>query len=75
MEGQGINGLVIGSSQVNPNSVPVKTINASTWTSVIWRRLSQPNISYKEIDKWHTFKNIICTYKPALPAPRNDVAY
>src|SRR5437762_2633629 len=30
MEGQGINGLVIGSSQENPNTVPVKTINART---------------------------------------------
>jgi hypothetical protein len=28
MEGQGINGLVIGSSQEKPNAVPVKTINA-----------------------------------------------
>ncbi|CAG5137170.1 uncharacterized protein ALTATR162_LOCUS46 [Alternaria atra] len=35
MEGQGINGLVIGSSQESPNSVPVKTINARTWTSVV----------------------------------------
>ena len=35
MEGQGINGLVIGSSQTNPNAVPVKTINARTWTSII----------------------------------------
>jgi 4-hydroxybenzoate polyprenyltransferase len=35
MEGQGINGLVIGSSQENSNSVPVKTINARTWTSII----------------------------------------
>ncbi|RKL06854.1 hypothetical protein BFJ70_g16963 [Fusarium oxysporum] len=35
MEGQGINGLVIGSSQENPNSVPVKTINARTWTSIV----------------------------------------
>ena len=30
MEGQGVNGLVIGSSQENPNSVPVKTTNART---------------------------------------------
>lgn len=35
MEGQGINGLVIGSSQESPNSVPVKTMNARTWTSMI----------------------------------------
>jgi len=35
MEGQGINGLVIGSSQENPNAVPVKTINARTWTSIV----------------------------------------
>jgi len=35
MEGQGINGLVIGSSQTNSNSVPVKTVNARTWTSII----------------------------------------
>ena len=35
MEGQGINGLVIGSSQENSNSVPVKTINARTWTSIV----------------------------------------
>lgn len=35
MEGQGINGLVIGSSQENPNMVPVKTINARTWTSIV----------------------------------------
>jgi len=35
MEGQGVNGLVIGSSQENPNSVPVKTTNARTWTSII----------------------------------------
>jgi 4-hydroxybenzoate polyprenyltransferase len=35
MEGQGINGLVIGSSQENPNAVPVKTINARTWTSIL----------------------------------------
>jgi len=35
MEGQGINGLIIGSSQSNPNSVPVKTINNRTWTSII----------------------------------------
>ncbi|KAG7000767.1 hypothetical protein FocnCong_v013212 [Fusarium oxysporum f. sp. conglutinans] len=35
MEGQGINGLVIGSSQENPNTVPVKTINARTWTSIV----------------------------------------
>lgn len=35
MEGQGINGLVIGSSQEKPNAVPVKTINARTWTSII----------------------------------------
>jgi hypothetical protein len=27
MEGQGINGLVIGSSQENPNAIPVKTTN------------------------------------------------
>ena len=30
MEGQGINGLVIGSSKENPNAVPVKTINTRT---------------------------------------------
>jgi 4-hydroxybenzoate polyprenyltransferase len=35
MEGQGINGLVVGSSQENPNAVPVKTINARTWTSIM----------------------------------------
>jgi 4-hydroxybenzoate polyprenyltransferase len=35
MEGQGINGLVIGSSQTNCNMVPVKTINARTWTSIV----------------------------------------
>jgi len=35
MEGQGINGLVIGSSQERPKAVPVKTINARTWTSII----------------------------------------
>jgi len=35
MEGEGINGLVIGSSQKNPNTVPVKTINARTWTSMV----------------------------------------
>jgi hypothetical protein len=35
MEGQGIDGLVIGSSQVNPYAVPVKTINARTWTSFV----------------------------------------
>ena len=35
MEGQGINGLVIGSSEENSNAVPVKTINARTWTSVV----------------------------------------
>ena len=35
MEGQGINGLVIGSSQEKPNAVPVKTINDWTWTSIV----------------------------------------
>ena len=35
MEGEGVNGLVIGSSQKNPNTVPVKTINARTWTSMV----------------------------------------
>ena len=35
MEGQGINGLVIGSSQENPNAVPVKTANVRTWTSIV----------------------------------------
>jgi DDE superfamily endonuclease. len=35
MEGQGINGLVIGSSKENPNAVPVKTINTRTWTSIV----------------------------------------
>ena len=35
MEGQGINGLVIGSSKSNANSIPVKTVNARTWTSII----------------------------------------
>ena len=35
MEGEGINGLVIGSSQKNPNTVPVKTINARTWTLIV----------------------------------------
>ena len=35
MEGQGINGLVIGSSEQNPNAVPVKTTNARTWTSIV----------------------------------------
>jgi hypothetical protein len=35
MEGRGINGLVIGSSQEKPNVVPVKTINTRTWTSIV----------------------------------------
>ena len=35
MEGQGINGLVIGSSKSNVNSIPVKTVNARIWTSII----------------------------------------
>ena len=35
MEGQGINGLVISSSQENLNSVPVKTINARTWILIV----------------------------------------
>ena len=35
MEGQGINGLVISSSQKNPNAVSIKTINARTWTSIV----------------------------------------
>ena len=35
MEGQGINGLVIGSSEVNPNAVPVKTTNVRTWISIV----------------------------------------
>ncbi|KAI8410901.1 hypothetical protein FOFC_07495 [Fusarium oxysporum] len=35
IEGQGINGLVIGSSQENPNAVPVKMINARTWTPIV----------------------------------------
>ena len=35
MEGQGINGLVIGSSQESPNAVPVKTANVRTWTSIV----------------------------------------
>ena len=35
MEGQGINGLIISSSQKNLNTIPVKTINARTWTSFI----------------------------------------
>ena len=35
MKGQGINRLVIGSSQENPNAVPVKTINAQTWASIV----------------------------------------
>jgi hypothetical protein len=30
MEGQGINRLIIRSSQTNPDSVPVKTVNART---------------------------------------------
>jgi hypothetical protein len=30
IEGQGINGLVIGSSEQNPNAVPVKTTYART---------------------------------------------
>ena len=35
MEGQGINGLVISSSQENPNAVPVKTANVRTWISIM----------------------------------------
>ena len=35
MEGQGINGLVIGSSQENPNVIPVKITNVQTWTSIV----------------------------------------
>ena len=35
MEGQGINGLVIGSSQDSPDLVLVKTVNNRTWTSII----------------------------------------
>jgi hypothetical protein len=35
MEDQGVNGLVIGSSQENPSAVPAKTINARTWTSIV----------------------------------------
>jgi hypothetical protein len=35
MEGQGINRLVIGSSEENPNATPIKTINARTWTSIV----------------------------------------
>jgi hypothetical protein len=35
MEGQGINGLVIGSSEQNPNTVPIKTTNTRTWTSIV----------------------------------------
>ncbi|RKK15601.1 hypothetical protein BFJ66_g18058, partial [Fusarium oxysporum f. sp. cepae] len=35
MEGQGVNGLVIGSSQESPNAVPVKTATVRTWTSII----------------------------------------
>ncbi|KAG6979355.1 hypothetical protein FocnCong_v010189 [Fusarium oxysporum f. sp. conglutinans] len=44
MEGQGINGLVIGSSQENPNTVPVKTINARTWTSIV-ECISAPGVA------------------------------
>ena len=35
MEGQGVNGLVIGSSQVRPDQVPVKTNCSRSWTSII----------------------------------------
>ena len=35
MEGQGINGLVIDSSQENPNTVLVKTTNIRTWISIV----------------------------------------
>ena len=35
MEGRGVNGLVIGSSQENPNAVPIKTTDARTWTSIV----------------------------------------
>ena len=35
VKGQGINGLVIGSSEQNPNTVPVKTTNTRTWTSIV----------------------------------------
>ena len=35
MEGQGVNGLVIGSSQVRPGQVPVKTDSSRSWTSII----------------------------------------
>jgi hypothetical protein len=35
MEGQGINELVISSSEQNPNRLPIKTTNTQTWTSII----------------------------------------
>jgi hypothetical protein len=35
MEGQGINGLVIGSSEQNPNAVLIKTTNTRTWISIV----------------------------------------
>ena len=35
MEGQGMNGLVIGSSEERPNAIPVKSINTRTWTSIV----------------------------------------
>jgi hypothetical protein len=35
MESQGINRLVIGSSEQNPNAVPIKTTNTRTWTSIV----------------------------------------
>jgi hypothetical protein len=35
MESRGVNGLVIGSSEQNPNAVPVKTTNSRTWTSIV----------------------------------------
>ena len=35
MEGQGINGLVINSSEQNPNAVPIKTTNVQTWMSIV----------------------------------------
>lgn len=35
MEGQGINGLTIGSSQKKSNTVPAERMNAPTWASVV----------------------------------------
>jgi hypothetical protein len=35
MEGQGVNGLIVGSSQIRPGQVPVKTNFSRSWTSII----------------------------------------